>query len=98
MVFDLGGISHFTKQNQFPVRWSESESAQLLNTCYQPTQWDIYWRLEPCDFVMRKIEREEKLFGTRRSWKTGHVRSFTIHWLISNIGRRSCGIFSPVKT
>jgi hypothetical protein len=64
MVFDLGGISHFTKQNQFPVRWSESESAQLLNTCYQPTQWDIYWRLEPCDFVMRKIEREEKLFGT----------------------------------
>jgi hypothetical protein len=64
MVFDLGGISHFTRQNQFPVRWSESESAQLLNTCYQPTQWDIYWRLEPCDFVMRKIEREEKLFGT----------------------------------
>jgi hypothetical protein len=64
MVFDLGGISHFTKQNQFPVRWSESESAQLLNTCYQPTQWDIYWRLEPCDFVMRKIEGEEKLFGT----------------------------------
>jgi hypothetical protein len=64
MVFDLGGISHFTKQNQFPVTWSESESALLLNTCYQPTQWDIYWRLEPCDFVMRKIEREKALFGT----------------------------------
>ena len=64
MVFDLGGISHFAKQNQFPVSWSESETALLLNGCYQPTQWDIYWRLEPCDFVMRKIEREEKLFGT----------------------------------
>jgi hypothetical protein len=64
MVFDLGGISHFTGQNQFPVSWSEPETAQLLNTCYQPTQWDIYWRLEPCDFVMRKLEREEKLFGT----------------------------------
>ncbi|MGB8398706.1 hypothetical protein [Bradyrhizobium sp.] len=64
MVFDLGGISHFTRQNQFPVDWSESESVQLLNTCYQPTQWDIYWRLEPCDFVMRKVEREQKLFGT----------------------------------
>jgi hypothetical protein len=64
MVFDLGGISHFAKQNQFPVSWSEQETTQLLNTCYQPTQWDIYWRLEPCDFVMRKIEREEKLFGT----------------------------------
>jgi hypothetical protein len=64
MVFDLGGISHFAGENQFPVAWSEPEQAQLLNTCYQPTQWDIYWRLEPCDFVMRKLEREEKLFGT----------------------------------
>ncbi|MDP1909644.1 MAG: hypothetical protein Q8K85_15205, partial [Hyphomicrobium sp.] len=64
IVFDLGGISHFSKENQFPVTWSEAESALLLNSCYQPTQWDIYWRLEPCDFVMRKLEREEKLFGT----------------------------------
>jgi len=64
MIFDLGGISHFTKENQFPVSWSEPESSLLLNSCYQPTQWDIYWRLEPCDFVMRKVEREEKLFGT----------------------------------
>jgi hypothetical protein len=64
MVFDLGGISHFTKQNQFPVSWSEPETALLLNGCYQPTQWDIYWRLEPCDFVMRRIEREQGLFGT----------------------------------
>jgi hypothetical protein len=64
MVFDLGGISHFTKENQFPVTWSDSQSRMLLNTCYQPTEWDIYWRLEPCDFVMRKIEREQGLFGT----------------------------------
>jgi hypothetical protein len=64
MIFDLGGISHFTKQNQFPVTWSTPERSLLLNSCYQPTQWDIYWRLEPCDFVMRKVEREEKLFGT----------------------------------
>jgi len=64
MVFDLGGISHFSKQNQFPVTWSEAESALLLNTCYQPTQWDIYWRLEPCDFVMRRLEKEQGLFGT----------------------------------
>ena len=64
MIFDLGGISHFSKVNQFPVDWSESENAMLLNRCYQPTQWDIYWGLEPCDFVMRKIEREKGLFGT----------------------------------
>jgi hypothetical protein len=64
MVFDLGGISHFSGQNAFPVTWSAAETAQLLNSCYQPTQWDIYWRIEPCDFVMRKLEREQKLFGT----------------------------------
>jgi len=64
MIFDLGGISHFAKENQYPVDWSDSQSAELLNTCYQPTQWDIYWRLEPCDFVMGKIERERGLFGT----------------------------------
>lgn len=64
MVFDLGGISHFAKENQFPVDWSAPEMDLLLNGCYQPTQWDIYWRLEPCEFVMRRIEREQKLFGT----------------------------------
>jgi len=64
MIFDLGGISHFAKQNQFPVTWSEAENAMLLNGCYQPTMWDIYWRLKPCDFVMGKVERETGLFGT----------------------------------
>jgi hypothetical protein len=64
MIFDLGGISHFAKENQYPVDWNDSENAQLLSTCYQPTQWDIYWRIAPCDFVMRKIEREKGLFGT----------------------------------
>ena len=64
MVFDLGGISHFAKENQFPVDWSVPETALVLNGCYQPTQWDIYWRLKPCDFVMRKLEGEQKLFGT----------------------------------
>ncbi len=76
MIFDLGGISHFSKENQFPVDWSESENAMLLNNCYQPTQWDIYWRLEPCDFVMRKVEREKGLFGTpaiSKAWVTAIV-------------------------
>jgi hypothetical protein len=65
MVFDLGGISHFTEENQFPVNWSPSESALLLHGCYRPTEWDIYWRIAPCEFVMHKLEKDEKLFGTR---------------------------------
>jgi hypothetical protein len=85
MIFDLGGISHFAKANQFPVEWSEAENAMLLDKCYQPTMWDIYWRLEPCDFVMRKVEREKGLFGTSaisRAW-------------LATILQHSCGIFSP---
>jgi hypothetical protein len=49
----------------------------LLNNCYQPTLWDIYWRLEPCDFVMRKVEREEGLFGTSaisEAWRQAILR------------------------
>lgn len=77
MIFDLGGISHFARANQFPVEWSEAENAMLLDTCYQPTMWDIYWRLDPCDFVMRKIEREKGLFGTSAistAWLTAILR------------------------
>lgn len=77
MIFDLGGISHFTKENQFPVTWNERETALLLNGCYRPTEWDLYWRLEPCEFVMRKIEKEEKLFGTLaipKAWASAIAR------------------------
>jgi hypothetical protein len=70
MVFDLGGISHFAKQNQFPVTWTAAETMLLTLECYQPTQWDIYWRFEPCEFVMKKLEGD-RLFGTSaitRAW------------------------------
>jgi hypothetical protein len=76
MVFDLGGISHFTKQNQFPVAWTASETALLTTDCYQPTQWDIYWRLEPCEFVMHRLEGD-KIFGSPvlvDAWERAVVR------------------------
>jgi hypothetical protein len=63
MVFDLGGISHFTKQNQFPVTWTAPEEELLISGCYRPTEWDTYWRLDPCQFVMKRLEGD-KLFGT----------------------------------
>ena len=64
MVFDLGGISHFAKQNQFPVTWTDAETALLTDGCYHPTEWDLYWRFEPCQFVMHRLEGD-RLFGTR---------------------------------
>jgi hypothetical protein len=63
MVFDLGGISHFANQNQYPVTWTETETQLLINGCYRPTEWDLYWRLEPCEFVMHRLEGD-KIFGT----------------------------------
>ena len=63
MVFDLGGIGHFAKENQFPVSWTASETILLTTTCYQPVDWTSYWNHGPCFFVMRRLE-DEKLFGS----------------------------------
>lgn len=65
MVFDLGGISHFSKQNLFPGPWSPAETALIIDGCYHPTAWDLYWTLEPCSFVMEHLERQG-LFASPR--------------------------------
>jgi hypothetical protein len=67
MVFDLGGITHFTGQNQFPVTWSDAETALLTSGCYDGKLWDVYWYKEPCQFVMKRLERpDDIIFGTSR--------------------------------
>jgi len=69
LVYDLGGITHFTQQNQFPVAWSARETEMLIRDCYAPTEWDVY-RSEPCEFVMERLKNEE-LFGSSvltRAW------------------------------
>jgi hypothetical protein len=63
MIFDLGGISHFAGENQFPGVWTAQETNLIVTRCYQPTEWDIYWTQEPCEFVMQQLERD-KIFGT----------------------------------
>ena len=62
LVFDLGGMSHFAKENQFPVTWTPEQNALLLDGCYKPTLWDLYWYHEPCKFVMERLEAD-KIFG-----------------------------------
>jgi hypothetical protein len=67
MVFDLGGITYFAKQNQFPVTWSADETALLTTSCYEPQHWDSYWTLDPCKFVMARLERpDDVIFGSQR--------------------------------
>jgi hypothetical protein len=63
MVYDLGGITHFTQENQFPATWTPEQSALVLNRCYSPALWDVYWTQEPCLFVMKRLE-DDKIFGT----------------------------------
>jgi hypothetical protein len=63
MVFDLGGISHFAKDNTFPGFWSAEETMLITEGCYKPIAWDIYWTQEPCKFVMARLEGD-KIFGT----------------------------------
>ena len=80
LVFDLGGITYFTQENQFPVRWSAEETALLVTTqCYQPQHWDSYWTLDPCKFVMARLERpDDIIFGSQRlvdAW----IRAVTAH-------------------
>ena len=62
LIFDLGGISHFAKQNKFPVSFTAPQIQMLTTNCYRPLEWDIY-RTAPCDFVMDRLEREN-LFGS----------------------------------
>jgi hypothetical protein len=86
LVFDLGGITHFAKENQFPVTWSPDETALLTSRCYEPTHWDSYWTLDPCKFVMARLERpDDVIFGTQRlvdAWMqavAAHPRAYLSH-------------------
>ena len=86
LVFDLGGITHFTKENQFPVSWSADEMALLTSRCYEPQHWDSYWTLDPCKFVMARLERpDDVIFGSQRlvdAWKravTAHPLAYLQH-------------------
>jgi hypothetical protein len=88
LVFDIGGITHFSGANQFPVTWNAEETALLLSRCYDPKLWDSYWTLEPCNFVMARLERQDdRIFGTPRlveAWAravSGHPLAYAEHRL-----------------
>jgi hypothetical protein len=84
MVFDLGGISHFAKENVFPGTWTTKENNLITDDCYKPIAWDIYWTQQPCLFVMQRLEGE-KLFGTpalAAAWRRaviGHPIAYLKH-------------------
>jgi hypothetical protein len=67
LVFDLGGITYFSGENQFPVTFSAEQTALLMSRCYDPMRWDSYWHVPPCPFVMQRLEQpDDVIFGTPR--------------------------------
>ena len=94
LVFDLGGMTHFTGENQFPVTWSAEQTALLTSKCYDPVRWDSYWYVPPCSFVMQRLERPDDIvFGTPRlvaAWWQA-VSAHPLAYL--RTARASCGNF-----
>jgi hypothetical protein len=86
LVFDLGGTTRFTGENQFPVAWSADQTELLRGKCYDPVRWDTYWHMQPCPFVMDRLERPgDTIFGTPRLteawWRavSGHPLAYLTH-------------------
>jgi len=83
-VFDLGGITHYSGENAFPVAWTDAQQAMLTSACYHSDKWDWYWYLPPCDFVMERLEGES-LFASPaigESWRSAlmrHPRAYLTH-------------------
>jgi hypothetical protein len=75
-VYDLGGISYFTGVNEFPVSFTPEQTAMLFTKqCYN-VRWDYYWRIQPCDFVMQRLEKDDNIFGTPRlteAWRNAVI-------------------------
>jgi hypothetical protein len=88
LVFDIGGITHFTGVNQFPVTWTDGEMVLLTTRCYNPRRWDSYWTIPPCNFAMQRLERpDDIIFGTPKLvaawWQavTAHPLAYLQHRL-----------------
>jgi hypothetical protein len=101
LVFDLGGITHFTGENQFPVSWSRQETTLLTTTCYNPERWDSYWTMEPCRFVMQRLEsKDDVIFGTPRltgAWARA-VAAHPLAYLAHRATFMGTLLFRPILT
>ena len=72
IVFDIGGISHFSGKDYFEENWNSNESKELLSTCYDSGAWDVYaWG--PCNFVIEKLH-------TSGSWNDGSLMK---KWIVA---------------
>lgn len=65
IVFDIGGISHFSQKDYFKENWDISDHKKIISTCYDPGAWDVYaWGT--CDFVLKQLNNSG-------SWNDGSL-------------------------
>ncbi len=65
IVFDIGGISHFSGKDYFKENWDTEEGKKVISTCYEAAAWDSYaWG--NCRFVLRKLQ-------SSGSWSDGSL-------------------------
>ncbi|MGP9420142.1 hypothetical protein ACT3RT_14260 [Ewingella sp. AOP9-I1-14] len=72
VVFDIGGISHFSGKDYFGESWGNNESEKVITSCYEPKAWDTYaWG--SCSFVLNKLQQSG-------SWTDGSLMK---KWIFS---------------
>ena len=78
------GISYFTEENRFPVTWRLVRVRRYFCTAVTgPTEWDIYWRLAPCEIRSCTSSKRMKSYSARPRLKMpGFAPSFVIQSLI----------------
>ncbi|MBN8807338.1 MAG: hypothetical protein J0I47_03745 [Sphingomonas sp.] len=61
VIFDLGGITHFSGQFAFPPITdfdASDDPAGIVSACYDPSKWDRYawWGAAPCDIGFDNVD------------------------------------------
>jgi hypothetical protein len=75
-VFDLGGVTHYSGENVFPVTWTDQQQIMLTSDCHRGDMWDWYWYMPPCDFVMTRLEAENLFHSPAigESWRAAILK------------------------
>ena len=75
IVFDIGGISHFSGTDYFKEKWDGEQNNKIISSCYEPKAWDNYaWG--DCSFVLKKLQDSG-------SWTNGSLMKKWISALMS---------------
>ena len=97
MVFDLGGISHFTRENQYPVTWTPAESKLLLEIATGQPSGTSTGGSRRASSSCTSWKRTKRYLAPPPFKVRGLTPCFVIPSPISSTAPGSCGIFSRAR-